>query len=158
MKKFQLTDWAAAAEIAGTLGVIVSLMFVVFSVNNNTIEVRASHRNYIYDSSREVELAVASDDEWSRIVVKGRKKGEQLSEIEQYRYDAYLVSTIDIWAVMLERYNDGLMAVSTIDGWDQYFIEWARRNVSESDWQRIKWQYLDDDIITQKIESVISLK
>ena len=109
MKKLELTDWAAVAEVIGTVGIIVSLVFVAFSINNNTEEVRASQTNYIYDVSREIELAVAANQEWTRVIVQGRNRNEQLSEIEQFRYDAYLVANIDLWDGMLERYADGLM-------------------------------------------------
>ncbi len=74
MKKIKLADWAALAEVIGTVGVIVSLIFVAFSINNNTSEFKAAQANQLYESSREVELAVASDNEWARIIVKGQKK------------------------------------------------------------------------------------
>ena len=150
MNRFKLADWAAVAEVIGTAGVIVSLIFVAFSINSNTEEARASQTNYLFESSREIELAVATDHEWSRIVVKGRGRSEPLSEIEQFRYDAYLVANIDLWDWMLDRYDDGLMTDINLDGWDRYFVGWTKSNISESDWQRLRWQY-DGDPIGQAV-------
>ena len=155
MKKLKLTEWAAVAEVVGTIGVMVSLVFVAFSINNNTEEVRASQTNYVYDTSRQIELMVAADPEWVSIVIKGRNHSEQLSEVEQYRYDAYLVANVDLWDAMLERHADGLINSFQLGGWDDYFIGWTERHIADSDWQRIKWQYRDYDI-AQKIEAVLS--
>ena len=154
MNKYKLADWAAVAEVIGTAGVIVSLVFVAFSINSNTAEVRASQTNYLVESSREIELAVATDHEWSRIVVKGRSRSEELSEVEQYRYDIYLVATIDLWDWMFDRYDDGLMSDVNLDGWNRYFVGWTKSHISESDWQRIRWQF-DGDRIGQTVLEVI---
>ena len=155
MNRFKLADWAATAEVIGTAGVIVSLVFVAFSINSNTEEARASQTNYLYDASREIELAVATDHEWSRIVVKGRNRSEPLSEIEQFRYDAYLIANIDLWDWTFDRYDDGLMSGVNLDGWNVYFVGWAKSHISESDWQRLRWQY-DGDPIGQNVQEAIS--
>ena len=159
MKKIKLADWAALAEVIGTVGVIVSLIFVAFSINNNTSEFKAAQANQLYESSREVELAVASDHEWARIIVKGQKNEEPLSELEQYRYDVYLVQTMDIWDGLLERYVDGLMSEENLTGWDQYYIDCAERFVSDDAWQRIKWQYaggITEEAVGARVEQVIA--
>ncbi len=36
MKKLDLTGLAAIAEVIGTIGIVVSLIFVAYSVNSNT--------------------------------------------------------------------------------------------------------------------------
>ena len=32
------------------------------------------------------------------------------------------------------------MKLETLQGWDAYFSEWARRHVSPATWDRINWQ------------------
>ena len=155
MKKLNLTEWAAVAEVIGTIGVIVSLIFVAHSINTSTDEARASQTHVIFDTSRQIDLTVAADPEWSRIVVQGRSRQEPLSEVEQYRYDAYLVAVIDLWDQMLERYDDGLMDDQEVGYWELYFADWAQRHLTESAWQRIKWNYTGGDI-GSKIEAAIS--
>ena len=155
MNRFKLADWAAIAEVIGTAGVIVSLVFVALSINSNTEEARISQTNYIFDASREIELAVATDQEWSRIVVKGRNRSEPLSENEQFRYDAYLVANIDLWDWMADRHRDALMSDVNLSGWNAYFVGWAKLHISKSDWQRLRWQY-DADPIAQAVQEAIS--
>ena len=149
MNRFKLV------KTIGTVGVIVSLVFVAFSINRNTEETRASQTNYFLDASRDIELAIAADNEWSRIVVKGRDRSEPLSETEQFRYDDYVIANIDLWKQMRGRHNNGLLTDLDIDEWDAYFIGWAKSYIFESDWQRLRWQYGSDQIV-QVVQEAIS--
>jgi len=96
MRKFSLTEFAAIAEVVATIGVIVSLVLVSQSMNNNANEVRASQINSIYDHTRQIGLLVAPDPEWVRIVLEGRDDIGRLSDVDRYRYDAYLISMLDL--------------------------------------------------------------
>ena len=138
--KLNLSEWASLAEVVGMLGVIISLVFLVISINRSTAEAAASTTQGFFDAVQTVEMAIASDAKWSAIVVAGRKKDARLSEIEQFRYDAYVIAMVDNWDALQSRYDDGLMKLETLEGWDVYFSEWARRHVSPATWNRIKWQ------------------
>ncbi len=150
MKKLTLGEWASLAEVVASVAVVASLLFVGQSIERNSSEVRAAHLNDIYDASREIDLAVAADPEWSRIVEQGRN-GASLSPVEQFRYDAYLVSTIDVWDQMMERRLDGLIAQAAIEAWDRYYVRWLQRHVTETDWARIGWNWEGE--LTETIEA-----
>ena len=45
MKKLDLQGWAAVAEIVGTVGIVISLLFVAHSVNRNTVELQSANEN-----------------------------------------------------------------------------------------------------------------
>jgi hypothetical protein len=139
-RKLNLSEWAALAEVVGMLGVIISLVFLVIGINRSTAEATAGTSQGFFDAVQTVEMAVSSDAEWSAIVVAGRKEGARLSEIEQFRYDAYVISMVDNWDLLQSRFDDGLMKLEILEGWDEYFSEWARRHVSPATWDRIKWQ------------------
>jgi hypothetical protein len=139
MRKLALGEWASVAEVIGTVGVILSLVFVAYSININTNEVRASYTHLLFETTRQIELTVASDAEWSRIIVQGRTRQGQLTEVEQHRYDAYLTAMVDLWAEMLDRYDDGLVELQMLADWDTYFAVWVQHSLTESDWERIKW-------------------
>ena len=141
MKQLKLPQWAAIAEIIGTIAVIVSLVFVGISINRSTDETRANQTNVLYETARQIELVVAADPEWSRIVVQGRSGVREFNDVEQYRYEAYLIAVLDLWDETLDRYEDGLISVNMVEGWEFYFTEWTKRYVTDYDWQRIKWSY-----------------
>ncbi len=141
VKRLDLTGGAAIAEVVGTIGIIVSLVFVAHSVSSNTNEVRASQINVIYNEVRHIEMTIASDPEWAEIVLRGRSRVEQLSELDQFRYDAFVVAMLDLWDQLISRDLEGLMPEGEMEDWDAYFEAWVERYVSDSDWQRFKWQY-----------------
>jgi hypothetical protein len=144
VKRLNLAGTVAIAEIVGTVGIIVSLVFVAVGIRSNTAEVRASQVNTIYEGARQIEMSVAGDPEWVDIVIRGRSQTAQLSEAEQWRYDK-----------LLARAADGLMDDDELRGWDAYFDDWARRYLSGSDWQRIRWQFPTGTTLVEKVDAAI---
>jgi hypothetical protein len=51
MKKLSLSEWAAVGELVGTLAVFVSLIFVIYSINQNTAAIQGSTENLIFVSN-----------------------------------------------------------------------------------------------------------
>lgn len=47
MARLKLTEWAASAEIIGTVAIVVSMLFVGYSINRNTKEMQAVNENYL---------------------------------------------------------------------------------------------------------------
>jgi len=154
-RKLSLSEWAALAEVVGTLGVIISLVFLVISINRSTAEAAAGASQDFFNSVLTVEMALASDAEWSAIVVAGRKADAHLSETDQFRYDAYIVSMIDNWDGMQSRFDDGLMKLESLEDYDAFFSEWAKRHVSPATWDRIKWQHYSKGTVL-KLEKAIA--
>jgi len=150
-----LSEWAALAEVIGTLGVIISLIFVVIGINRSTAEAAAGASQEFFDAILAVELAIASDADWSAIVVAGRKADTQLSDIEKFRFDTYVSAMVDNWDALQTRFDDGLMEPETLEGWDVYFSEWAKRNLSQATWDRIKWQGYRHSMVL-KLEKAIA--
>jgi hypothetical protein len=146
MRTPELRDIAAIAEVVGTLGVIVSLVFVVYTIDKNTAEVRATHSNSVFNANREVELAVASDAEWSRIIAERRSQKLLSSSAEEFRYDQYLVISMSVWEQLFSRYQDEQIDQDIFDSWNGYYKEWTKRHVTRDDWDRIRWQFTDVDI------------
>ena len=155
-RKLSLSEWASLAEVIGTLGVIISLIFLVISINKNSAEATAASTQGFTDSVLAIETMVAADAEWSKIIVAGRKPTARLSEVEQFRYDAYVVAMLDNWDGLQGRFVDGLMEVENLLTWDAYFSLWAERNVSSATWDRIKWQFAGT--IIPKMERAIAHK
>ena len=154
MRKLNLAEWAAVGEIVASVGVIVSLIFVAHSINASTNDARASQTHAIFEAARNIELAVASDAEWSRIIVQGRSRQEPLSAVDQHRYDVYVVATLDLWDQMLERLDYGFMTREEVEGWEVYFSEWARRHLSDIDWERVKWNYTTGHLDSRVDEAI----
>jgi len=154
MKKIALTDAAAIAEVIGTAGVILSLVFVAYSINRNTDEALALQSNSIYEATRQIELAVAADAEWTRILLAGRKGERPLPPADQYRFDAFNTAFIDLWDQLITRLQEDLVEEQIFTDWDKYYFDWTRRNIRMSDWARISWQYTGS--IVSRVEEALA--
>ena len=152
-KKLSLSDMAALAQVIGTIGVIISLIFVLVEINKNTVQASAATTQGFFTAYREIELMVAADPSWSEIVLQGRKQEADLTEVEQFRYDQYVEAIIDLWDQLYLRYQDELTDAVTLRLWEEWFQKWAKRNISHSTWERIKWNY--DYGMDKKIEAAI---
>jgi hypothetical protein len=154
MRRLTLGEWSSLAEVVASTGVIVSLVFVAHTVRQNTREVRAAQADLVHAASREIEMAVAADSEWSRILVEATRGGSLAPE-EWYRYDAYVVSHLDLWDQLLSRHAEGLIDPSFFDGWNVYFEDFVERHVTEEVWARIEWQWPLDPF-RSRVREVVS--
>lgn len=137
----KLKQWAALSEIIASIAVVISLVFVIISLERNTTEMSAANTNDLYDSLREIELAVAVDAEFTEIVrqvVTGHY--EDLSEQEAYRYSFYALQHLSIWEQMHARYLDGSVSPSSYESWREYFRLFTRQSLPVSLWrERRDW-------------------
>lgn len=140
IRKFTLVEWASLGELVASVAVVISLVFVGYTIERNTREVRATHADNIFTAARDIEIAIASDPEWSRVIVEGRGGGA-LTSVEWHRYDAYVIHILDVWDQMLSRHEDGLLESAFFEDWDGFFEEFAMRHVTADTWRRIEWQW-----------------
>ena len=139
MNKLTLRDWAAVAEIAGTIGVVVSLLMVVYSLNQNTVAISGQGVNEIYDGYREMQLAMIENPEMVMIVKRGMTDHDSLSEREQELYRLYVAMNLDMWDRLTTREKEGLISPESSEAWHAYFREWTSRYVSRALWEKEKW-------------------
>jgi len=86
MRKPGLLEWASLAEIVGTTAVVISLLFVAYSLERNTIAVSGQVANDIYDANREIQLTLLTHPELESIIDRGRKDVSNLSDLERLQY------------------------------------------------------------------------
>ena len=79
--KLKLSDWSSIAEIVAAVGVILSLLFVGFQIQDGNRETRAATIQASLDSEMAFQAEIARyADTWSKIA-----NGESLSEGEETR-------------------------------------------------------------------------
>ena len=63
MRKLSLSEWAQIGEVVGMVAVVFSLLMVVYSINQNTIALRGSNANLIFERHAELQALFIADDE-----------------------------------------------------------------------------------------------
>ena len=96
MKKLGLSEWASVAEIAGMIGVIISLIFVAVSLQRNTLAVSGQTADQIYQASRSLDLVVLENPDLLVLSERGRADWEELSDTERLWYLQWVGMNIDL--------------------------------------------------------------
>ena len=145
MRKLNLSDWASVAEIAGTVAVVISLLFVAFSLERNTTAVSGQTTDDLARELSQIDLIVLTNPELMMVTIKGRVDPDGLSELEREQYKNWAMMYLDVWERMHHREKEGLIQPQTIEGWNEYFAEWAKRNLTREIWKEIRWNWPTSD-------------
>ena len=142
MPRTDIRTWASAAEIIASVAVVASLIFVVISLRQNTAALQLNNDRFIYEL-QDQRLAIVSDNaELAELIVKARA-GEELSDVEQLRYDFWVYRDLNAWEIAFSRHAVGLMPPSQWIAWDESFRDSVIRRLPEESWNRLRTGYGD---------------
>jgi hypothetical protein len=144
VKKYTLTEWAAAGDIVGTVAVVISLLFVAYSINRNTDATQASSENILFERHTELANQFMLDPTLAELMVKRRKGDAELTEVEAIRWEKYELNMLDIWALAHSRYQRELLSEAQWETWDQYFIHMfsdGTEAISRARWEELHFGY-----------------
>ena len=89
MNKSRLGEFAQIAEIVAAVAVVLSLIYVGRGLNDNTSAIRATSVQTITNGTRETLVAVAMDEDLSRIIQIGEMDRSALTDAEAYRFNLF---------------------------------------------------------------------
>jgi hypothetical protein len=107
MRKLDLQEWSAVAEIVGTVGIVISLLFVAYTVNRNTIELRSTNENATLQMGDEIIAGLLSNTDVFSIVDK-RDNGQKLTPIENMGMNVFTIRLLNAWEMAFYRHLDGV--------------------------------------------------
>jgi hypothetical protein len=144
VKKLTLTEWAAAGEIVGTIAVVISLLFVAYSINRNTDATQASSENILFERHTDLANQFMLDPTLAELLVKRRNDDAELTEIEVIRWEKYELNMLDIWALAHSRYRRGLLSDVQWETWDTYFTHMFTNEaeaISKARWEALRYGF-----------------
>jgi hypothetical protein len=90
------------------LGVMAGIIFLAIETQQNTVATQQSAATSFQAGFSEVELFMAGNQEFSEIIVKGRK-GENVSEAEQLRLMVFYGTVLRAWQLNHLHYLSGTL-------------------------------------------------
>lgn len=144
MKKLTLTEWAAAGEIIGTIAVVISLLFVGYSINRNTTAIQASSENILFERHTELANQFMIDQSLAELMVKRRNDDDYLTEVDAIRWEKYELNLLDIWALAHSRYQRDLLSEAQWMTWDRYFTHMFSNEseaISKARWEELQYGF-----------------
>ena len=106
----KVRTWAALAEIVGTVAVIISLVFVIRSIDQNTKAIEATAMDNINAAWRESVLTTTLNNSPFAATIAKARGGDPLSPGEQVQWSTYMAAKLDIWSQMHDLYESGIVS------------------------------------------------
>jgi len=144
MRRLTLTEWAAIGEIIGTAAVVISLVFVMYSLNQNTAAIHGSTENIIFERHTDLANQFMLDPSLAAILVKMRNPKPQLSDVEAVRWEKYQLNLLDIWALAYNRHQRDLLSDSQWIAWNRYFstvFSEGGEKLTKPRWQELEYGF-----------------
>ena len=121
MRKFNLGEWSNIADIVGMVAVVISLVFVGYSLERNTTALAGSNENDLYSELSQINLALLSTPEAHKAYVKGSNSLSAFGSMTPFERDQYRIFVslhIDLWNRAITREAEGLMQTDTLEEWN----------------------------------------
>ncbi len=143
MKKRDLVKWAAISDILETAVVVVSLLFVAYSINRNSAVLQAANDNFAYQIQDQRVADIANNAELASIDVRVRNN-EEISEIEKHRMLSQHLRELNMWELSYVRYNQGLYSAEQWNNWNDHYEIGLTAAIPEEWWAEVRPWYQDE--------------
>ena len=144
MAKLKLAEWAQIGEVVGVIGVVLSLLIVAYSVNQNTAALQGDNGNIIFERHAELTSNFMTDPTLAAILEKMRGPEPELDGVEFIRWERYQLNMLDIWAMAFNRHRQDLLGPEQWTAWNTYFTELFREGgekLSREMWQEYTYGF-----------------
>ena len=118
--KRSLKEYALVAEIVGAIAVVVSLIYVGTSVNQNTDAILVANHHALVAMDQDTN-AWFRDSEFAASFEIAMDDVSNLSPVQSRQFRTYLADKFNAWEFAFLTHNSGMMEDDIWDGWDGYY-------------------------------------
>lgn len=97
MDKLSLSELANVAEIAGAIVIVASLAYIGIEMNQNTKALQLESYQAMMDNLIQLDIAIATNEDLSRIVATAENKPTELAENKWVRFQTVAYPRIGLW-------------------------------------------------------------
>ena len=117
----KLSEWAHAAEIAGAVAIVASLIFVGLEVRENTSMTQLTSDRAVDQQNMALNLAIVQSPDLAGILIRAELDRTSLTELERKRFDNYCLSRFSAYENVVGNYVNGLMPAHEMYIWIEHF-------------------------------------
>jgi hypothetical protein len=140
MKNLSLKEYAAVAEIIGTVGIIVSLLFVAHSINLNSALVKSAHSTLMYELNTTAVAEQIQDGNYAIYSAK-RSYGLEFQDENEAKTFYNLLRFLTHWELLIARHSDGLVSDDEYSEWGVYYSQMIVRDMDVEWWNATKMEW-----------------
>ncbi len=115
-----LKEYALAAEIVGAIAVVISLIYVGTSVNQNTDAILVANRHALVAMDQHTNPWFR-DSEFAANFEIAMEDVSKLSPVQSRQFRIFLADKFNVWEFAFLTHNNEMMEDNIWDGWDAYY-------------------------------------
>ncbi len=125
-------------EVVGVIGIVISLIYVVYELRQNTIATRAqAHQELIAMVIAGIDLRI-SDQTYASVVDRGKADIGSLAESERSHFSLYVHHYLNVWELGFYNYRDGALNIEIWESMNSWMCEWVRTPGVGEMWRSIE--------------------
>jgi hypothetical protein len=136
MAKLKLSDWANISEIGASLVIVVSLIYVGLEISQNTVAIQQTSYQSVQEAMQSTELALATNPELLKIVMKAETAPLEVSALEWRRFTHVAFSRIGSWEYLFLARQDSAISEAQWEAFDPFFSTLMCRPGYRVFWQK----------------------
>jgi hypothetical protein len=121
MSKLGLSDWANLSEIAASIILVVSIIYVGLEINQNTIQLQNSSHLAVNQLLAETDMMAAANKEFHGVITKSTATPSEVSAEDFARFVSFVLPRLGIWEYMYLATKSEAVGSSTWEAFDPYF-------------------------------------
>ena len=141
MPKLKLKDWSQIAELAASIGVIVSLILVAISIERNNSLMSSQVSDETYAALRTARELILQDPKLLELTQLEEEGLRNLDGSNLALYKEWVTFHLDEWERLYSRERDGIIQSKNMEGWNEYFKLWFKKHVSREMWNDLRWRH-----------------
>ena len=115
-----LNEYALIAEIIGAIAVVISLIYVGLSVNQNTNAILVANHQALVALDQDTN-GWLRDPEFAEIFERAANDISQLSPAQSRQYFTFIADKFNAWEFAFITCESGMMEDNIWKGWDRYY-------------------------------------
>lgn len=115
-----LKEYALVAEVIGAIAVVISLIYVGASVNQNTNAIMVANHHALVAMDQDTN-GWFRDSEFAATFEIAMEDAGTLSPVQSRQFRTFLADKFNAWEFAFLTHNSGMMEDNIWDGWDGYY-------------------------------------
>jgi len=135
-----LKEYALAAEIVGAIAVVISLIYVGTSINQNTNAVMVANHHALVAMDQNTN-GWLRDSEFAAVFTIAMEDVSTLSPVQSRQFKTFLADKLNAWEFAFLTHSSGMMEDNIWDGWDGYYRSELEKTGYQWYWNRAREGY-----------------
>ncbi len=122
---------------------IVSILFLAYSINENTVVIQSANDNFLYELEMARGREISSNPSLAMAYSKFAR-GEVLSDVEETQLFYDNLHQLSAWEIAFVRHRDGVYSEKRWRAWNQSFQATLLDRFPKQSWEEVSQWYQDD--------------